>query len=287
MSDSEYHEYPGALPDGEEVPRDVVPLSVVGNRFVPLYIFLIVLAILAGLVSVASRWKKEVVVRDFVIDGVSIIADKELLSRIMIFKGRNLQELDAEELKQKIMVLPYLREAVITKELNGSVRVRVTEREPVAITFIDGRKTVIDREGFLLPWKPVVAERFPKLLEISGISRLKTAGNDLQQLDMHDVVLILHFLEALAETEYASILVCELHLSGNNMTWYTAVQPPTRFIVGNDGNFKEKLKKFEIFWQKVISKKGFGCYDTVDLRFRDRIFTTVLVPPKVPQSISQ
>ncbi|MEI7933453.1 MAG: FtsQ-type POTRA domain-containing protein [Chlorobiaceae bacterium] len=287
MSDSEYHEYPGALPDGEEVPRDVVPLSVGGNRFVPLYIFLIVLAILAGLVSVASRWKKEVVVRDFVIDGVSIIADKELLSRIMIFKGRNLQELDAEELKQKIMVLPYLREAVITKELNGSVRVRVTEREPVAITFIDGRKTVIDREGFLLPWKPVVAERFPKLLEISGISRLKTAGNDLQQLDMHDVVLILHFLEALAETEYASILVCELHLSGNNMTWYTAVQPPTRFIVGNDGNFKEKLKKFEIFWQKVISKKGFGCYDTVDLRFRDRIFTTVLVPPKVPQSISQ
>ena len=287
MSDSEYHEDPSALPDGEEILSDVAPSSVAGTWFVPLLILLMVVALLAGLVSVASRWKKEVVVRDFVVEGVSIIANRELLSGIIGYKGRNLQELDAEELKQRIMVLPYLREAVISKELNGSIRVRVIEREPVAVTVIDGRMTVIDREGFLLPWKPVVAERFPKLLEIAGISRLKTARNGLQQLDVHDVALILHFREALSETEYASILIRKLHLAGNNMTWYTAVQPPTRFIVGNDGNFKEKLKKFEIFWQKVISKKGFGCYDTVDLRFRDRIFTTDLLAPQEPQTISQ
>jgi len=286
MSDSEYHEYPGALPDGEEIRSDVVPPSEGGNWFLPLFILLMVFAALAGLVSVASHWKKGLVVRDFVVDGYSIIDDSELLVRIKGFKGRNLQELDPEELKQRIMVIPYLRDAVISKELNGIVRVRVIEREPIALTEIDGQIAVIDREGFLLPWKPVVAERFPKLLAIAGISRLRTARNGLQQLDMHYVALLLHFLEALSETEYASILVRELHLSGNNMTWYTAAQAPTRFIVGNDGNFKEKLKKFEIFWQKVISKKGFGCYDTVDLRFRDRIFTTDLVSPQVPQDIS-
>ncbi len=286
MSDSERHEYPGALPDGEELRSDVAPPSVAGHWFMPLLILLMVLAVLAGLVSVASYWKKEVVVRDFVVDGVSIMTNRELLSRLTGYKGSNLQELDAEELKQTIMVLPYLRDAVVSKELNGIVRVRVIEREPIALTVIDGRVTVIDREGFLLPWKPVIAERFPNLLEIAGTGRLKSASNGLQQLDRREVALILHFLEALSETEYACILIRELHLAGNNMTWYIAVQAPTRFIVGNDGNFKEKLKKFEIFWQKVISKKGFGCYDTVDLRFRDRIFTTDLVAPPVPQDIS-
>jgi cell division protein FtsQ len=286
MSDSEYHEYSDVLPEGEESRSDVVSPFSGGNWLALLFILLMALAALAGLVSLASHWKKEVVVRDFVVDGASIIADKELLSRIMVFKGRNLQELDAEELKRMIMVIPYLRDAVISKELNGIVRVRVLEREPVARTVLDGRVTVIDREGFLLPWKPVVAERFPKLLEIVGINRLKTARNGLQQLDSRDVALILHFLESLSETEYASMLVRELHLAVNNMTWFIAVQAPSRFIVGNDGNFKEKLKKFEIFWQKVISKKGFGCYDTVDLRFRDRIFTTDLVSPKDPQDIS-
>ncbi|MFZ4523996.1 MAG: cell division protein FtsQ/DivIB [Chlorobium sp.] len=287
MSDSEYQEYPGALPDGEESRSDAAPPYVAGYWFVPLFILLMVFAVLAGLVSVASYWKKEVVVRDFVVDGVSIITNRELISRLMGYKGSNLQELDAEELKQRIMVLPYLRDAVVSKELNGSVRVRVIEREPIALTVIDGRMTVIDREGFLLPWRPVVGERFPNLLEIAGISHLKTARNGLLQLDKSDVALILHFLEALSETEYACILVRQLHLAGNNMTWYIAVQAPARFIVGNDGNFKEKLKKFEIFWQKVISKKGFECYDTVDLRFRDRIFTTDIVAPQAPQDISQ
>ena len=287
MSDSEYHEYSDVLPEGEESRSDVASPFSGGNWFALLFILLMAFAALAGLVSVASHWKKEVVVRGFVVDGASIIADRELLSRIMVFKGQNLQELDAEELKGMILVISYLRDAVISKELNGMVRVRVLEREPVAITVIDGRMTVIDREGFLLPWKPVIAERFPKLLEIAGINRLKTARNGLQQLDSRDVALILHFLESLSETEYASMLVRELHLAGNNMTWYLAAQAPTHFIVGNDPNFKEKLKKFEIFWQKVISKKGFGCYDTVDLRFRDRIFTTDLLAPQEPQTISQ
>ena len=287
MSDSEYHEYPGALPDGEEIRSDVASPSEGGNWFALLFILMMVIAVLAGLVSVASHWKKELVVRDFVVDGASIIDDKELLLRIKDYKGRNLQEIDAEELKQRIMVIPYLRDAVISKELNGIVRVRVLERVPIALTEIDGQRKVIDREGFLLPWKPVIVERFPKLLEIAAINRLKTARNGLQQIDSRDVALILQFLEALSKTEYASMLVRELHLAGNNMTWYNAVQAPTRFIIGNDGNFKEKLKKFEIFWQKVISKKGFGCYDTVDLRFRDRIFTTDIVSPQVPQDISQ
>jgi len=286
MSDSDFHEYPGGPPDGEDIRNDVARPEAVSNWVVPFIILLMVLVFLAGLVSVASRWKKEVVVRDFVVEGTSLLENGELFPRLMAFKSRNLQELDVSELKQSIMVLPYLRDAVITKELNGNIRVRVLEREPVAVTVINGRMTVIDREGFLLPWKPVVAERFPKLLEIAGISRLKTASNGLLQLDMRDVVLILHFLDALSETEYASILIRELHLAGNNMTWYLAAQAPTHFIVGNDSNFKEKLKKFEIFWQKVISKKGFGCYDTVDLRFRDRIFTTDLVAPEVPKAIS-
>ena len=286
MPDSEYHEYSPDLPDGEEIRSDVSPASASGNWLALLFILLMVLAALAGLVSVASHWKKELVVRGFVVDGTSIIDDSELLLRIIDFKGRNLQELDADELKKRIMVLPYISEAVISRELNGIVRIRVVEREPVAVTVIDGRMSILDSEGFLLPWRKVVTERFPKLLKISGITRLKQGINGLQQLDRRDLALILQFNQTLSETYYASILIHELHLEGNNMTWCIAVEAPTRFIVGNDGNFKEKLKKFEIFWQKVVSKKGFGFYDTVDLRFRDRVFTRDLVVPEVPQDVS-
>jgi len=283
MSDSEYQVYPGQEPDGGEIGSDVGPTSAGGSgSFSLLFICLMAVAALVGLVFVASHWKKEVLVRDFIVDGSSLMVKRDLLLHVIGFKGRNLQDLDVEELKTNLMVFPYIRDAAISKELNGVVRIRVFEREPVALAIIAGRKTVLDREGFLLPWNQTVAERFPKLLDITGISRLKTAGNGLQQLDQRDITLILQFLESLSQTDYASMLIRELHLAGNNMSWCLVVQAPTHFIVGNDGNFKEKLKKFEIFWQKVISKKGFDCYDTVDLRFRDRVFTTDIVSSQAP-----
>jgi cell division protein FtsQ len=296
MSDSEHREESGSLlvtgtpgTPGEaekgEIQAETSPVAR-GGWFMRLFVSLLLLATLSALASYASQWKKGVVVRGFVVEGDSIISEREILSRINLFKGSNLQKLDAKELKKIVLGVPYLRDVEISKELNGIVRVRVFEREPVAVTVIDAQRMVIDREGFLLPDNKNVMERFPKLLEIAGITRVHTAENGLRQLDRRDIELIGQFLEALSETDYARLLIRKLHLAGDNMAWCLAVQVSARFIVGNDGNFKEKLKKFEIFWQKVVSKKGFDSYETVDLRFRDRIFTRDPVSPEVPQDMS-
>jgi cell division protein FtsQ len=288
MPDSESRDYPDYLtePTPTESPLNAVP-GPAGRRFVLLFIIIAVVVALAALATSASRWKKEVVVRGFVVYGESIIPEPELLSRMAEYKGANLQGLDTNEIKLRIMVLPYLRDAVINKELNGIVRVKVIEREPVALAFLGRSTMVIDREGFLLPLRKEVGARFPDLFLIGGVNRLTMNENGLQQLDRRDVVLILQFLDALSKTDYARLLIRELHLAANNLSWCIAVQEPTRFIIGNDGNFKEKLKKFEIFWQKVVSKKGFGFYDTVDLRFGERIFTTRPPSPEIQPGITQ
>ena len=288
MPDSESRDYPDYLtePTPTESPLNAVP-GPAGRRFVLLFIIIAVVVALAALATSASRWKKEVVVRGFVVYGESIIPEPELLSRMAEYKGANLQGLDTNEIKLRIMVLPYLRDAVINKELNGIVRVKVIEREPVALALLGRSTMVIDREGFLLPLRKEVGARFPDLFLIGGVNRLTMNENGLQQLDRRDVVLILQFLDALSKTDYARLLIRELHLASNNLSWCIAVQEPARFIIGNDGNFKEKLKKFEIFWQKVVSKKGFGFYDTVDLRFRERIFTTRPPSPEVKPGLPQ
>jgi cell division protein FtsQ len=258
-----------------------------GGKVVFLALFLMVLAALAMLATSASHWKKEVVVRSLVVDGELLLPESELLARMADCKGANLQELDADALKGRFLALPYIKDAVVSKELNGTVRVKIVEREPVALGLIGRTTMIMDREGFLLPWRQDVADRYPDLFVISGFSRLKAAEHGLQQLDQQDVDLIVQFLEALSEVKYASLLLRQLHLAPNNMSWCLSSQSPTRFIVGNDGNFKEKLKKFEIFCQKVVSKKGFGFYDTVDLRFRERVFTTSFLAPKPQQTLPQ
>jgi cell division protein FtsQ len=293
MTDSETPNYQGdrsespfqGLPagdDGRKIPNASAPFRP-GSRRVLLIVIIMVFAALVTLANYASRWKKEIVVRAFVVDGASMVSTRELLASMKSYAGRNLQELDASELKRRVAAFPYVRDAFISKEMNGIVRIRVVERIPLALTVLDGRMMAIDRDGVILPGNPSFSARVPKLLEVRGLSRLKTADNGLQQMDKRDMVLLLQFLDALSSSEYAGMLIREFHLADNNQSYCTAVQAPTRFIVGNDGNFKEKLKKFEIFWQKVVSKKGFGAFETVDLRFRDRIFTRDPASPEVPQ----
>ncbi|MCX6179781.1 MAG: FtsQ-type POTRA domain-containing protein [Chlorobiales bacterium] len=268
--------------DGVENRYDRFPASF-GSGKVKVLIFLSVLAVLAALTVAASQWKKGVVVRDIVIVGVSSSYAKDFSSSMNVYKDKNLLEIDSDEIKERVMQFPYVREALISKELNGIVRIKVVERVPTALTVLDGRVMAIDSEGFLLPGKKELTGRVPKFLSVFGVSRLKVAGNGLQQLDLRDVQVLREFLDALSDSAYASLLIREFHFEGNNMTYCIAAQSPTRFIVGNDGNFKEKLKKFEIFWQKVVAKKVSDTYETVDLRYKDRVFTTDVVSPQVVQ----
>ncbi|MEI8032400.1 MAG: FtsQ-type POTRA domain-containing protein [Chlorobiaceae bacterium] len=293
MPDSESWKYRDDFPEPEpspppgdapEKPRpDEASRASAGSWVVMMIVFLCVVAGLATLADYAGQWKKELLVRGFVVEGVSSIAPGELLKRVADFKGQNLEALDLSQLKSRIVSYPYVSDAVIQKELNGMVRIRVVERVPVALTDIGGTTMVIDREGFLLSGKPEFIERMGKLMRVSGFTRFKPAGNGLLKMDRREASLLAEFLDAFWASEYASLLIREFHFSDNNQSYCIAAQTPTRFIVGNDGNFKEKLKKFEIFWQKVVSKKGLGSFETVDLRFRDRIFTRDSATPVAPQ----
>ncbi|NTW68448.1 MAG: FtsQ-type POTRA domain-containing protein [Chlorobiaceae bacterium] len=294
MPDSEFSYNKGYTPqaasegvperhDGQGGNTDPLVPAYSGNWKALLLVILIVFSSLLVLAYYASNWKKEVVVRDVVVDGVSIVSSSDLSASLKGYRGKKLQDVDAEVIRKRVVALPYVRDAVVTRELNGIVRIKVIERVPVALTVLGGRVMAIDREGFLLPGKMIFLAREPKLLDVRGISRLKVAGNGLQQLESRDLYLLQQFLDALSVSDYAPLLVREFHFAENNLSSFIAVQAPTRFIVGNDGNFKEKLKKFEIFWQKVVSVKGFGTFETVDLRFRERIFTRDPVSPEVPQ----
>ncbi len=272
-------------PPEERYPEPFVPERSGGWQLLFL-VFLVVIGAFGGLAFYAGKWKKDVDVRKYVFDGNSIVSTRELADVLKLYHGRNLDSLEADDLRQRVLKFPYIKDVIIIKEMNGLVRIRVVERIPLAQTVVAGKQMIVDREGFLLPLNSVVETRFQRLPQVSGISRPKAQPNGLLQMSGQEADLLLRIAGALSESEYAKMLIREVHLESNNKSYCLTMQTPTRFIVGNDGNFKEKLKKFEIFWQKVVSKKGFDVYETVDLRFKDRVFTRDSLSLKAPQDVS-
>jgi cell division protein FtsQ len=219
----------------------------------------------------ASLWKEQVVVSRVVVSGTNLLSRKQIEGSLSRFAGRKLAEVRDEEIHRELASEPYIRQTRIGRELNGIIRVTITERQPLARTMFQGRPVIVDSEGVLLPDSGVSA-RYHRLPLVFGIVGAAPAAGGAWRMSGSDERMLEGMIEAFAQAKYAGLMLREIHLSPGNESWFLVSGSPIRFIIGNDGNFKEKLKKFEIFWQKVIAKKGLDCYESVDLRFRERVF---------------
>jgi len=245
--------------------------------------FVVLLLVAVGALSwYAMKWKRQVTVNRIVISGTSLIPQSTIERRLKGFMGRNLDEVLIDDVRHALISEPYIREMQIGKELNGILRVRIEERRPAAIFADENRSMIIDTEGNLLPGEGV-SQRF-RLVPVYGArSTGSVQSGGVRQLNATDRNLLFALLDAFEESAYVRMLVSGIDLARDNGTWFTVAGSPIRFVVGNDGNFKEKLKKFEIFWQKVVAKKGLDCYESVDLRFRERVFAT---PPQIETELA-
>jgi len=254
-----------------EPPADGAAPAARGRWKSALVLILLLAATLVGLSLYAQKWKKTVWVRQVVISGNRLLSSEELMKKAEGLVGRSLESVDSAGLAGRYAALPYVRNARVARELNGVVRIVLKERVPLA-RITDGRKVqVIDTEGYILPYRelPSSASSLPP---VSGVRTRRSGPGRAEQAEEKQFEILKGIVEAVSASEYASLLIRGVSLQGGNKTYFTAAGSPTRFIVGNDGNYKEKLKKFEIFWQKVVAKKGLDSYATVDLRFDERVF---------------
>lgn len=244
-----------------------------GPRWKAVAVVLLVLAAgLVGLGVYAEHWKKSVWVKDVIVSGHRLLLDAgEMQKKAEGVLGKNLGDVDSAVLSESYAGLPYIRHAEVVKEMNGIVRVRVEERVPMVKILNGGNVEVIDTEGYILPYRDL-PQSSSMLLRVAGVKTARAKGARLKKADEENFAVLKEMTEALKASEYAQLLIKDVFLKEENKTYFAVAGSPTRFIVGNDGDYKEKLKKFEIFWQKVVAKKGLDGYETVDLRFSRRVF---------------
>ncbi|MBC8523857.1 MAG: FtsQ-type POTRA domain-containing protein [Chlorobium phaeobacteroides] len=258
-------------PAGEPEPDAVVGTDRSGPGWKA--IALIMLIMLVGLFALglyAQQWKKSVWVREVVFSGNHLLSGDELKRKTEGLVGKNIGDVDSKALSEELMTLPYVRRADVAEELNGIIRISLKERLPMARLVRGEKVQVIDTEGYILPWRD--HSSVSSLLRVTGLKTSKAEASQLSKARERSFTVLREVIDAVKSTEYARLLVRDIVLSQKNTTYFSVAGSPTRFIVGNDGDYKEKLKKFEIFWQKVVSKKGLDGYATVDLRFAGKVF---------------
>jgi cell division protein FtsQ len=102
--------------------------------------------------------------------------------------GEPMLDIDEAAARRGVEVLPWVREATVVRQWPGRVRIRLTEREPVAVTQAEpGSMAVIDGTGRVLEWTAAPPPGLPVLaglppagrpgttLGVDGVATLRVA----------------------------------------------------------------------------------------------------------------
>lgn len=233
-----------------------------------------VVAMLAAGFIAAQVWMNDATLGAFIVTGNRIVPAEEITGKVGEHLGKRLEDISLSEIEKTLERHSFIRNAVATKELPNAIRIRITERQPVAVASVGGELRLIDDGGNVLDFENKVFEtkRLPLLTGFHKLRRDTLSKYSPLRIDSSEVSGVAAFLLALAKTPHARLLISEVHISEPKKMFALTADGNAKFIFGDRGNYSEKLDRFEVFWREVIVKRGVKNFESIDFRFEKKVF---------------
>ena len=215
---------------------------------------------LGGLVVQASFLR----VRTIRPAGYVQLTEADVTGLIHDLKGEPLLAVDLEKYRQLLLASPWIATAEIWRELPSGVRVRITERTPLAIARFDTQLYLVDAEG-------VVLDRFGQkyasfnLPVVDGLPAAEIGG----RVDAARIGLVDRLFQELSARSDLFERLSQVDVSSPRNAIVTLRGETARLYLGDEG-FIEKLER----WMQSATnvREKFVIEDHVDLRYGTVIF---------------
>jgi cell division protein FtsQ len=95
-------------------------------------------------------WSSDLLAVDRVsVQGTSVLTDAEVAQAAGVNLGTPLARVDLDQAEARVSELAAVADAAVVRDWPGTLRIEVSEREPVAVVAAGGRFRALDREGVL------------------------------------------------------------------------------------------------------------------------------------------
>ncbi len=215
---------------------------------------LLLLASFAGAFYLA---KKLVVVSDVIIAGNQHLKTEELLVLMRVRKGDELFGVTSRELQMRLMKSPWVKDAVVRKDLTGQVAVRIMEAVPRAVLAFETRSYLVDRDGVILEELKDAPTIFLPVIRGIAPGQMREAYREA-----------LAFIEVIHAKRGGLSASGTFYVTGTRPEDITLNMENIEIKVGT-GDFERKLDDLR-FVTEEIAKRNIRV-EYVDLRFANRI----------------
>ncbi len=203
----------------------------------------------------------ELAVREIAVEGTSATTPEAVRAVLQPFVGRNLAELDLDEVAAAATKDPWVKQASVKRILPGTLRVTVVERTPGALALLGGSVYVVDDGGVVMgPAGPELPYDLPLLVGLDA-----HRGKDREATLARGIDLLLR-LHAAFPTWTRGI--SEVDLSRGDRVVVTRVEGGPQILLDPD-RIDRNLGAY-LALQPTIARKV-GDVNRVDLRWSQRI----------------
>lgn len=204
---------------------------------------------------------------------------KTLVNRMGYVEGETkMEEINSQQIENKIMDLPSAKNAMVFKNINGELKINITQRKPILrVINTNGRSFYIDSEGNIMP---LSSEYTARVVVVNGelnesmkwnINEIK-ANDSLKKETMLDE--IYDFVKTYRKDEFFKAQIEQIYITKNKEFEVIPKVGNQKILFGKPSKMKEKLKNLKMFYMDGINPENLNLYTTINLKFNGQIVCT-------------
>lgn len=120
-------------------------------------------------------------VDDVLVEGRGRTGRAEILAALRVRRGTPILAVDPQAARDRLQALPWINQATVERRLPRLLYIRLIEHEPLALWQLDGKLSVIDRSGHVIPG--AAAKQFAHLPLVVGRGAPAQAASLLAMLE--------------------------------------------------------------------------------------------------------
>ena len=187
----------------------------------------------------------------------------------MQITGRKLVSFDLRKMEELLKKNVWIRDAQLFFDNNQTLRINVTEREPIARIFtVGGGSFYIDSSCTQLPLPVKSALRLPVFTGFPA-ERIRLYGPDSALSDQ-----IRKLSQYILKEPFWSADIQQINITPKK-TFEMVPTVGNHLILFGDGNeYEKKFQRLFIFYGTMLSKTGFDKYSRLDVEFAGQVIGT-------------
>lgn len=199
-------------------------------------------------------------------------------SKFDTLQGQNIQLSQLSEIKQSISAIPYILKADVDFPLNGTLRIRASQRIPIVKIMAGSQSWYIDQLGVVMPRHKSFSARVPVASGHLGQTAALKTGNNLQTLADTNAVFtgsrinqVLMMAKFIHNDKLLSSLIEQIYLNPEGSIELFTYVGGQRILFGKAEDFEEKFSKLLTFYRSGPVLKGINKYRTIDLKYNNQV----------------